>query len=208
MRIGRAVLALGAVLLLAACSGGSATPSPSPTPPTPVPQALAPGSTWTVVGPAALGEDVTITFADGKVTGKAAVNTYSAPFTATEDGSIDIGPIMSTKMAGSPAQMQAEAQYFAALERAEAYDSDEVQLTLRTGAEALVNFAQPDSPAVFGRSLVGMKAARARQAAAAEGYEFRVVSVDGQSKPVTMDYRPDRLNATVVDGRVTEVTVG
>ncbi|MFN8184953.1 MAG: META domain-containing protein [Candidatus Nanopelagicales bacterium] len=208
MRLGRGVLILGAVLVLAACSSGSTTPGPSPSPPAPVPQALAPGSTWVVVGPAALGEDVTITFADGQVTGKAAVNTYSAPFTATEDGSIDIGPITSTEIGGTPAQMAAEEQYFDALERAEAYDSDEVQLTLRTGSEALVRFAQPDSPAVFGRSLVGMKVARARKTAQAQGYDFRVVSVDGQSKPVTMDYRPDRLNATVVDGRVTEVTVG
>ena len=79
---------------------------------------------------------------------------------------------------------------------------------MRTGPEAVARFAQPDSPAVFGRSLVGMKVARARNAAEEAGYAFRVVSVDGENRPVTMDYRPDRLNATVVDGRVTEVTVG
>jgi len=202
------VLVVGAVLMLAACNGGSTTPSPSPTPPAAVPQALTPGSQWILVGPAALGKEVTITFANGEVTGKAAVNTYSAPFTATEDGSIDIGPITSTEIGGSPAQMAAEQEYFAALERAQAYDSDEVQLTLRAGDEALVRFAQPDSPAVFGATLVGMKLARARKAAQEAGYAFRVVSVDGESRPVTMDYRPDRLNATVVDGRVTEVTVG
>ena len=202
------MLVVGAVLMLAACNGGSTTPSPSPTPPATVPQALAPGSTWVLVGPAALGKDATITFADGQVTGQAAINTYSAPFTAAEDGTIDIGPITSTEMGGSPAQMAAEEQYFAALDRAQAYDSDEVQLTLRAGSEALVRFAQPDSPAVFGATLVGMKLARARTAAQEGGYAFRVVSVDGESRPVTMDYRPDRLNATVVDGRVTEVTVG
>ncbi len=202
------MIVLGAVLMLAACNGGSPTPEPSVTPSAPVPQALAPGSEWLLVGPAALGKDVTITFADGQVTGKAAVNTYSAPFTATEDGMIDIGPITSTEMGGSPAQMEAEQQYFTALERVEYYDSDEVQLTLRTGREAVVRFAQPDSPAVYGATLVGMKLARARTAAQDEGYAFRVVSVDGESRPVTMDYRPDRLNATVVDGRVTEVTVG
>ena len=202
------MLVVGAVLMLAACNGGSTTPSPSPTPPAAVPQALTPGSQWILVGPAALGKEVTITFANGEVTGKAAVNTYSAPFTATEAGSIDIGPITSTEIGGSPAQMAAEQAYFAALERAQAYDSDEVQLTLRAGDEALVRFAQPDSPAVFGATLVGMKLARARKAAQEAGYAFRVVSVDGESRPVTMDYRPDRLNATVVDGRVTEVTVG
>ena len=81
-------------------------------------------------------------------------------------------------------------------------------MTLRAGDETLLRFAQEGSPAVFGRTLVGKTVPQARAAARLEGYDFRVVSVDGESRPVTMDYNPQRLNATVVDGRVTEVTAG
>jgi hypothetical protein len=33
---------------------------------------------------------------------------------------------------------------------------------------------------------------------------FRVVNIDGEPQPVTMDYRPGRINASIVDGVVTE----
>jgi hypothetical protein len=81
-------------------------------------------------------------------------------------------------------------------------------LFLRTGDTTILRYGLPDSAAAFGATLIGKTTAKARNRAQAEGYTFRVVSVDGEGKPVTQDYRPDRLNATVVDGRVTEVTVG
>lgn len=194
------------VLALAACSSpGAPEPSPSPTA---IPQALSPGAEWVLVAPASLPADVTITFDADQVSGQAPVNRYFGPFTAGEDGSLEFGALARTEMAGPPELMQAEEEYFALLDRVTAFDADEVQLTLRTGGEMLLSFAQPDSPAVFGRTLVGMRVKKARAAAEAEGYDFRIVSVDGESKPVTMDYNPQRLNATVVDGRVTEVTVG
>jgi hypothetical protein len=151
---------------------------------------------------------VTLTFDPDQASGQAPVNRYFGPFTAGEDGTLDFGVLARTEMAGPPELMRSEDTYFALLDRVTAFDADEVQLTLRTGDETLLRFAQPDSPAVFGRTLVGQRVGRARAAAEAEGYDFRVVSVDGKSRPVTMDYNPQRLNATVVDGLVTEVTVG
>ncbi len=39
------------------------------------------------------------------------------------------------------------------------------------------------------------------------GVDFRIVSIDGQSMPVTMDYRPGRINASVEDGIVVSYNV-
>ncbi len=196
------------VLALAACSSPG-TPEDSPSPSMAVvPAALEPGAQWVLVAPASITRDVTITFDAEQVSGQAPVNRYFGPFTAGEDGSLDFGAIARTEMAGPPELMASEDEFFARLDRVTAFDADEVQLTLRTGGEMLLSFAQPGSPAVFGATLVGLPVKKARAAAENEGYDFRVVSVDGQSKPVTMDYRPQRLNATVVDGVVTEVSVG
>ena len=37
---------------------------------------------------------------------------------------------------------------------------------------------------------------------------WRLVRIDGQSRPVTKDYRPNRLNFEVTKGKVTRVTRG
>lgn len=210
-----------ATAFLTGCGGG-ATPAESPTIGIPTtsatgapPQSLSPGSDWILVGPNApdvrlAGRDVTLRFADdGTLSGRAPINTYSAPFSAGEDGSLETGPITQTEMGSEdPDLMAAEAQYFQALGLVDGFDTDGEQLFLRTGDTIVLRYGLTESTAVFGATLVGKKVARARAAAIDEGYEFRVVSVDGESKPVTMDYRPNRLNATVVDDRVTEVTVG
>ncbi len=46
-------------------------------------------------------------------------------------------------------------------------------------------------------SYLGLTVADAEAKAAADGVPFRVVMRDGESLPVTMDYRPGRINATV-----------
>jgi hypothetical protein len=179
-----------------------------------VPEALSPGSDWILVGPNTAdvrlaGRGVTLRFdRDATLSGSAPINTYSGTFTATQAGSLEIGPLTRTEMGGDPDLLAAEDQYFQALSIVDGFDTDGEQLSLRTGDTVVLRYALEDTAAVYGASLVGKTIAKARIAAADEGYEFRVVSVDGQSKPVTMDYRPDRLNATVVDGRVVEVTVG
>lgn len=40
--------------------------------------------------------------------------------------------------------------------------------------------------------------------AGARGDIFRVVSIDGEPQMATMDYRPGRINASIIDGRVSE----
>lgn len=209
-------------VLLAACSGGDTTPSASPTIGIPTasatsapPQTLVPGSDWTLVGPNTqdvrlAGRGITLRFDDdGTLSGRAPINTYSAPFTAGEDATLEIGPIARTEMGSDdPDLLAAEAQYFEVLTLVDGFDADGEQLFLRSGDTVVLRYGLEGTAAVFGATLIGKKVAKARAEATDEGYEFRVVSVDGESKPVTQDYRPDRLNATVVDGRVTEVTVG
>lgn len=56
--------------------------------------------------------------------------------------------------------------------------------------------------------FIGMARADAEALAKKESVPFRVVSVDGKVGMVTMDYRPERLNFTVVDGKITKVTRG
>ena len=57
--------------------------------------------------------------------------------------------------------------------------------------------------------LVGQTESAAEQAATAEGWGFRVVRRNGEDLPMTMDYRPDRVNVAVEDGVVTElVSIG
>ena len=55
--------------------------------------------------------------------------------------------------------------------------------------------------------IIGMTVAEAEVYATANNIPFRIGSVDGESRPVTMDYRPGRITASVVDGLVTEYTV-
>lgn len=196
------------VLVLAACSSPSPDPSPSASQSAAVPESLVPGSTWILVGPASIKGHVTISFGADQLSGQAPVNRYFGPFTATDDGRMTLGPVASTEMAGEPALMKAEQVYLELLGRVDGFDSDGEQLRLLAGHEVLLRYAQPGTPAAFGATLVGKKVARARAMAEDEGYRFRVISVDGEGRPATTDYDPQRLNASVVDGRVTEVKAG
>lgn len=216
-------IGLSAAMLLSACGGSAgdpASPTASPTPSTPtitngeVPEALSPGTDWLLVGPNSTavrlaGRGVTLRFGeDGTLSGDAPINSYAGTFAAGEDGTLEVGPVTRTEVGADPDLMAAESQYFEALALVDGFDADGEQLWLRTGDTSILRYGLEDSAAVFGSSLVGKSVAKARKAAGDEGYEWRVVSVDGEGRPVTMDYRPDRLNATVEDGRVVEVTVG
>jgi heat shock protein HslJ len=213
-------LLLTITLVAALCACGSDEPqaaqstSPPATAAAALPPELAEGEEWILVDTRGVSgpEDpasyrVVLEFAPGAASGRAPVNTYSAPLEAGDEV-IGIGPVTSTEMAGEPAQMAAEDWYFDALQRVDGYTGDGEQLTLLADEQPLLRYGLEGSAAVFGAELVGLKVAKARARAKAEGYGFRVVSVDGESRSATLDYRPDRVNATVVDGRVTEVTTG
>lgn len=57
-------------------------------------------------------------------------------------------------------------------------------------------------------TLVGQTLVQVQAACDVEEVAHRVVEVDGEARPVTMDYRPERLNFKVKDGIVTVVTNG
>lgn len=58
------------------------------------------------------------------------------------------------------------------------------------------------------RDFVGMRISAAEKLADRHRIKHRTVAVDGKIRPVTMDYRPDRINFTVENGVVTRVTNG
>jgi hypothetical protein len=71
-------------------------------------------------------------------------------------------------------------------------------------AEPSPGEVQPEQAA----RLVGLTEAEAEAAAAERGWAFRVVERDGETFPVTDDFRTDRVNVVVDGGVVTSVTIG
>jgi hypothetical protein len=57
-------------------------------------------------------------------------------------------------------------------------------------------------------TLIGQPLEKVQAACDAAEVAHRVVEVDGVSRPVTRDYRPERLNFKVADGKITAVTKG
>lgn len=57
-------------------------------------------------------------------------------------------------------------------------------------------------------ALAGLTQEQAEAAATAAGYTTRVVSVDGEPRMMTMDYRTDRINLEIDDDQVTRAYVG
>lgn len=94
---------------------------------------------WSVSSVSASDVEITATFADGTVSGRSAVNTYSAPYTArtsdsTSSGTFTAGPVTSTEMAGSPDAMRAEGAYVTLLQQVDSFRLDGAGLTLADGA--------------------------------------------------------------------------
>ena len=57
-------------------------------------------------------------------------------------------------------------------------------------------------------SYLGLDEKAAGEMADQAGLKWHVIEVDGQSRPVTLDHRPDRLNFAIGNGRVIRVTQG
>jgi hypothetical protein len=64
-----------------------------------------------------------------------------------------------------------------------------------------------DDPATAA-SYVGMPVKQASDRADQAGIRWRIVEEDGKSRPVTKDFRPDRLNFAVAAGKIIRVTKG
>jgi 4a-hydroxytetrahydrobiopterin dehydratase len=87
------------------------------------------------------GAEVTIAFDEGAVAGKAPVNRFHG--SAEGSGSdLSFGPLATTRMAGPPALMDAEYQFFAALERVTERDESGQLLVLR-GSGVELAFQRP-----------------------------------------------------------------
>jgi heat shock protein HslJ len=119
----RCLVALLAVML-AACTGTSARP-----------ESVLAGTTWKLTGWSEAGispADFTITanFADGRVTGKAAVNNYFASYAEGPENKLTMSEAGSTMMAGPPAAMQAERTYLTLLGQVRSYSRAGQVLTL------------------------------------------------------------------------------
>jgi len=131
MRLPLAIATL-ALVLITGCSGMSAAPGPT----------LA-GTSWKLTGWAEAGTnpaDFTLTarFADGRVTGKAAVNNYFAAYTEGPGNKLSLGDAGSTMMAGPPPAMQAEQTYLRLLGRVRSFSRADRALTLADSAGQMV----------------------------------------------------------------------
>lgn len=135
-----AILAVLLTLLPAAALGCEATggrPGSSP--------ASMVGTAWTCVEiegvevPAA--DAPTLRFDDdGRIGGSGGVNRYGAEIRRT-GSSIEIAPIVSTKMAAEPARMELESRYFEALRSATRLVRSGGSLELFAGNRAVLRFA-------------------------------------------------------------------
>lgn len=83
---------------------------------------------------------ITAAFADGQISGRSAVNSYSGPCSAAPSGTFSVGALASTLMAGDEQSMQAESLYHALLAQATAWRRSGSQLVLSAGAADLLIF--------------------------------------------------------------------
>lgn len=86
-------------------------------------------------------------------------------------------------------------------------DSHTVHVTITDSpADSMTDTAAQTTQ--FAATLIGMPEETAVGAAAAAGYTTRISTRDGESFPMTMDYRPDRINLDITAGAVVSTTVG
>ena len=87
---------------------------------------------------------ITAQFADGKISGSSAVNTYSGPYRVGPSSAFSAGPLASTEMAGPEPAMRAEQAYLTLLGQVGSYRMADGRLTLYDagGNESLLYEAQ------------------------------------------------------------------
>ena len=182
-------------------------------------------TSWALTGSSLSAQDlgtmgVTADFFAEQMSGQGPVNNYFTDYTV-EGESIDFGEIGSTRMAGEPAMMEAETAYFELLGTVTSFELSGDELVLKADAQEVLTYVAADQAGsstdvegatgdinALAGTLVGMEVAAAEKATTDAGFVFRVTSVDGDPRPVTMDYREDRINAEVEDDKVVRVTIG
>lgn len=95
---------------------------------------------------------ITANFDGESVAGFSGVNQYSGPYTAGDDGALEIGDIASSLMAGPEPLMQAEGAYLKALKGCDGWEVEGGTLTLKTGEEATLTFTKAEDVALPGTS--------------------------------------------------------
>jgi heat shock protein HslJ len=103
------------------------------------------GVEWTLVDSSETSADlttagITASFDGATVAGFSGVNQYGGPYTAGDDGSLEIGEIAGTLMAGPEGLMQAEQAYLKLLKGCDRWQVDGDTLTLSTGDEATLTY--------------------------------------------------------------------
>ena len=143
-------LTLAAIALVAGCgaSGGSSGGSSSGGPTTPASGGAALDGTswrldvWTLSSLDPADFTMTAEFADGRIGGKSAVNSYGGSYTTGSDGSFSVGQLVSTQMAGPEPEMRAEQAHIELLSKAASYKVDGDTLTLYdSGGNESLGFA-------------------------------------------------------------------
>ena len=100
---------------------------------------------WSAAALDPAGYDLTAAFSRGRISGRAAVNTYSGSYTAGADGGFAAGALAMTEMAGTPDAMQAESLYLGLLQQARRWRITKAQLVLADASgQDLLIFASAD----------------------------------------------------------------
>lgn len=81
--------------------------------------------------------------------------------------------------------------------------SGDAKTTTTPPAEAVMC---PEGGDFDANTLLGNEEKAAQSLAKENGCDMRVTERDGQIFPMTMDFRPNRVNVVVADGKVSEVT--
>ncbi len=115
----------------------------------PLPTGLA-DTNWRAVNlagsPLPADAQVTLQFlGDDRIAGKAACNRYSGPLRVV-DGRLEVGPLVSTRMACPPPLMDLEAAFFRVLEGAQRFSRDNAALLLHSSAEPAPIRFEPFTP--------------------------------------------------------------
>jgi heat shock protein HslJ len=125
-----------ALAAVAGCGGSSDAPSLD-------------GTSWRLSGWTLSSLDpndftITAQFAEGKISGKSAVNNYGGAYTEGPGDAFSVGDLASTMMAGPEPEMRAESAYLKLLAEAKSYKLDGDTLTLfdPNGNESLIFAAE------------------------------------------------------------------
>jgi heat shock protein HslJ len=136
-----------AAMVWAGCGGGTSGTDP---------KALE-GVEWTLVESSMSSVDlsaagITAKFDGQSVSGFSGVNQYGGPYTAKDDGSLKVGDLAGTLMAGPEPLMRAEQAYLELLAGCDGYRVDGDTLTLLTGESETLVYQKAKEVALPGTS--------------------------------------------------------